>query len=54
MSKNEKHVSTDIYERLEAEAQGKSGSVQDDLDQFNGNIYEMEEYFGDRDPAEFL
>jgi len=48
------YIATDIYERLEADAEGYGGSVWKDLEQFNGNLHDMEDYFGDLDPCSFL
>lgn len=49
----DKYVASDIYERQEADAEGKSGSVWEDLQQFD-NVADMEDYFGDLDPCAFL
>lgn len=49
-------IATDIYERQEMMAEGKAGSVYDDLANAleEGNFAEFEDYFGDQDPFEFL
>jgi hypothetical protein len=48
------YIANDIYERMEADEENLGGSVQEDLDQFNGNFRDMEDYFGDQDPTLFL
>lgn len=53
---DETPVAVDIYERKELNAEGKSGSVYNDLAHAleTGNYQEFEDYFGDQDPFEFL
>jgi hypothetical protein len=46
------HIADDIYERLTDINNGKSGSIHKDLEGLS--ISEMEDYFGDMDPTEFL
>jgi hypothetical protein len=52
----EPYIATDIYERLEVNASGESGSVQDDLADIivSGDFNAFDDYFGDLDPFEFL
>ena len=49
-------IANDIYERQELMAEGKAGSVYDDLSEalVNGDFQAFEDYFGDTDPFEFL
>jgi hypothetical protein len=49
-------IAIDIYERKEMMAEGKAGSVYDDLAETleQGNLADFEDYFGDQDPFEFL
>lgn len=49
-------IAMDIYERQELKAEGKAGSVYDDLAHAleTGDYQEFEDYFGDTDPFEFL
>lgn len=49
-------IAADIYERQELMAEGKAGSVYDDLGDAlaSGDFAAFEEYFGDLDPFEFL
>ena len=49
-------IAMDIYERQELKAEGKAGSVYDDLGEAlaNGDYQAFEDYFGDTDPFEFL
>lgn len=49
-------IAMDIYERQELKAEGKAGSVYDDLGEAlaNGDYQAFEDYFGDQDPFEFL
>lgn len=55
MNENE-YIATDIYERIEANHNGESGSVENDLSEIiaNGDYQAFEDYFGDTDPFEFL
>lgn len=46
-------IATTIYDRIELNESGGTGSVQRDLMEMTSQA-EMEEYFGDLDPAEFL
>lgn len=46
-------VASDIYERLDMMAEGRSGSVQDDLAQLTSQS-EWEDYFQDDDPTKYL
>ncbi len=58
MAEQEKdvNIATDIYERLEMQKNGESGSVQDDINDIaaRGDFFAFEDYFGDLDPTEFL
>lgn len=49
-------IAVDIYERQELNAEGKSGSVYEDLAEVleSGDFQGFEDYFGDQDPFEFL
>jgi hypothetical protein len=51
---NDTPIATDIYERLEMNKAGEGGSVHSDLEVLEGDYQEMEDYFGDLDPFEFL
>ena len=52
----ERPIATDIYERKEMMAEGKPGSVYDDLRNAleTGDYQEFEDYFGDEDPFSYL
>lgn len=52
----EKYIAVDIYDRLDANERGESGSVEDDLMDIvsSGDLTAFEDYFGDLDPFEFL
>lgn len=52
MTKQEKPLAVDIYERQEMDAEGAGGSVQDDIADMD--MDEMMDYFGDLDPIAFL
>ena len=51
---NKKIIASDIYERqqIDAEYGPGHGSVYDDIEDLD--FFDMEEYFGDLDPTEFL
>jgi hypothetical protein len=55
-NKKEVDIASDIYERIEMNKNGESGSVQDDLQDIlvRGDYSDFEDYFGDLDPTEFL
>jgi hypothetical protein len=53
MNKKKAPIATDIYDRMDMTAQGVGGSVYDDLAELE-DFSEMEDYFGDTDPAEWL
>lgn len=50
------YVATDIYERQEVNADGGSGSVENDIADLvaAGDLQAFEDYFGDLDPFAFL
>lgn len=50
------YVAVDIYDRMDADAEGLGGSVQDDLAELleSGDLRGFEDYFGDQDPFAFL
>jgi hypothetical protein len=50
------YVAVDIYDRLEANAEGLGGSVQEDIQEMleSGDLRGFEDYFGDQDPFAFL
>lgn len=52
MAKESKPIAADIYERQEMNAEGRGGSVYDDIADMD--MEEMEDYFGDLDPIAFL
>ena len=56
MNREDIYIATDIYERLEVNAQGENGSVEDDIAEIvaSGNYQAFEDYFGDQDPFAFL
>jgi hypothetical protein len=51
-----KKIANDIYERIEMNEAGETGSVYGDLAHAleTGDYQEFEDYFGDTDPFEFL
>ena len=50
------YVAVDIYDRMDADAEGLGGSVQADIQEIleSGNLSAFEDYFGDQDPFAFL
>lgn len=52
----ETYIASDIYERLEVNAEGETGSVHEDIEDIlaSGDYQAFEDYFGDQDPFEFL
>jgi hypothetical protein len=53
---NGKPLASDIYERLEMNANGEGGSVASDIADIvaDGDYDAFEDYFGDTDPFEYL
>jgi hypothetical protein len=50
------YKANDIYERLEMQANGESGSVEGDISEMlmSGDTDALDDYFGDTDPTEYL
>lgn len=56
MNREDIYIAVDIYDRIEANATGENGSVEDDIAEIvaSGDYQAFEDYFGDLDPFEFL
>ena len=49
---NTEKIATDIYDRIKMNEENNTGSVYADIADMS--IAEMEDYFGDTDPSEYL